>query len=322
MEGRRLNKTENLPAVSLISPVFNEAQSIETLFLSAKAALDAAGIDCWEYVFIDDGSNDSSWEIISKLKEQYPAIVSAVRFRKNIGKSKALNMGFQKARGAVLITLDADLQDDPEDIPAFLRKIDEGYDVVSGWKRKRRDPPARVLASRIFNFVVSVFTGTRLHDLNCGYKAYRRDAVKSLRLYGDLHRFIPVLLDNLGYRIGEIEVHHNPRKFGKSKYGVERYLRGFSDLFTVLALTRYKFRPGHLFSSLGVLMGGGSSLVLIYLFVLWLLGDRPIGTRPLFSVAILGIIVSVQLISLGVLSELFLGYQPEHFDRDYVEEEI
>lgn len=309
-------------AVSVLTPLYNEEKSIQPLFQSVRSVLEEHGIEAWEFIFVDDGSVDSSWDIIRQMHAKYPEFVSGVRFRKNAGKAAALNAGFRKARGDVVITMDADLQDDPAEIPAFLLKLEEGYDVVSGWKRKREDPFIRVLASRIFNAVTNWVVGTRLHDLNCGYKAYRRESLQSLRLYGDLHRFIPVLLDNLGYKVGEIEVHHNPRQFGKSKYGLERYLRGFADLFTVLALTRYKFRPGHLFGGAGIVTGGSSFLVLLYLFALWLVGNRPIGTRPLFSVAVLGVIVSVQLISLGLMLELFVVHQADQSPEDLVQEEF
>ena len=202
--------------------------------------------------------------------------------------------------------MDGDLQDNPEEVPAFLAMLDQGYDLVSGWKKDRKDPFIKVISSRFFNLITSTFSGLKLHDFNCGFKAYRRKTLQYLPLYGELHRYIPVIVHNLGYKVGEIPVRHTPRKMGKSKYGMERYIRGFLDFLTVVTLTNFNQRPGHLFGGLGITIGIIGAVILVYLAVLWFLGDRPIGNRPLFFVGILATIMSVQFISLGLLAEMQL----------------
>ncbi|PIE35190.1 glycosyltransferase [candidate division KSB3 bacterium] len=243
---------------------------------------------------------------MQELYAQNPSHITAIRLRKNFGKSAALRVGFQQAAGEIVFTLDADLQDDPEEIPNFLEKLAEGVDLVSGWKLERQDPLSKTLPSRLFNAITSRITGIRLHDFNCGFKAYRREVLECIDLYGELHRYIPVLADEFGFKIGEIPVRHHPRRHGISKYGFERYARGFLDLLTAIAVTRYFQRPAHLFGSLGIISGLFGSLSLSYLIVLWFLGYRPIGDRPLLLFGILAAILSVQLVSFGVLAELFL----------------
>ncbi len=297
-------KIEESTSLSFVIPVYNEQDTIMPLFEKIAAVMAKEHISAYEVIFIDDGSSDDSWQRIEDLNTQQPAHLVAIGFRKNFGKSAALQVGFQQARGAVVFTLDADLQDDPEDIPHFLEKLNEGFDLVSGWKEKRHDPLSKTLPSKLFNKATSLVTGIRLHDFNCGFKAYRREVLDCIDVYGELHRYIPVLADEFGFNIGEIPVRHHPRKHGVSKYGFERYARGFLDLLTVIAVTRYLQRPAHLFGSVGILSGLFGSVSLLYLIVLWLLGYRPIGNRPLLLFGILAVILAVQLISLGLIAEL------------------
>jgi glycosyltransferase involved in cell wall biosynthesis len=236
--------------------------------------------------------------------------VWGVDLRRNFGKAAALAAGFRHAVGDVVVTIDADLQDDPAEIPRLLAKLDEGFDLVSGWKTQRRDPWSRRLLSRIFNGVVGRVSGLRLHDMNCGLKAYRADVVRNLRIYGELHRFLPVLAHNRGYRVAELPVNHRPREHGKSRYGVERYFRGFLDFLTVWFMGRYRHRPLHLFGGLGFLLGTIGTALLVYLTALKLSGEA-IGHRPLLTLGVLLMVVGLQLFSLGLLSELITSHHEE-----------
>jgi glycosyltransferase involved in cell wall biosynthesis len=222
--------------------------------------------------------------------------------------------------GISLITMDGDLQDDPNEFPRLLDKINEGFDLVSGWKKCRHDPFHKVLASRVFNFITRSFSGIKLHDFNCGYKAYRREVLEKIDLYGELHRFIPVLAARYGYKITEIQVKHHQRRYGKSKFGIERYFRGIIDLLTVLTLTNYHQKPSHLFTGVGILFGVIGTLSLSYLIILWFVGQRPIGNRPLLFFGILAIVLAVQLISLGILSEMMLQNMRKDSVTDYIQE--
>lgn len=277
--------------------------------------------DFFEILFIDDGSSDASWSVMQSITRRLPGVVKAIRFRRNMGKALALEAGFRACRGDIVFTMDADLQDDPKEIPRFLEKLKQGFDLVSGWKRKRYDPLSKTLPSKLFNGVTARLTGIRLNDFNCGFKCYRRNVVDSIRLYGEMHRYIPVLAADLGYRVGEIEVEHHPRVHGKSKYGLERYVRGFIDLLTVLATTRWLVKPGHLFGGIGVLLGlvGGASLA--YLFLIWLVESEPIGGRPLLIFGVLTTVASLQMLSLGVIAEFFVKSAPLDLSR-YVAEQI
>jgi glycosyltransferase involved in cell wall biosynthesis len=227
-----------------------------------------------------------------------------VELRRNFGKATALQAGFQIARGSVIITMDADLQDDPAEIPRFLAALEQGADLVSGWKRNRQDPITKTLPSKLFNFMTSFLTGIKLRDFNCGFKAYRREVVQSLDLYGELHRYIPVLAYANGFRIGEIAVTHHPRRFGKSKYSFERFLRGAFDLLTVLFLGNFKRRPLHLFGFIGISLFGLGFTIDAYLSLLWLTGTSWIGNRPLLIFGTLLIIVGVQVLIFGLLAEM------------------
>jgi glycosyltransferase involved in cell wall biosynthesis len=274
-----------------------------------------------EFLFVDDGSRDGSWAVLSNLAASDPR-VRAIRFRRNFGKAAALTAGFAAARGERVFTLDADLQDDPAEIPRFLDKLDQGYDVISGWKRTRHDPWHKVIPSRVFNGMVSLLTGCRLHDHNCGFKLYRRQVVREVGIYGELHRFVPVLAHARGFRVGEIEVHHRPRTHGSSKYGFSRFLKGFLDLLTVRFLTGFRERPLHILGALGLVLLIVGVVGLTYLAILWVIGDRPIGVRPLLPYSVAFLVVGVQFLSLGILAELVTAYNIRTEDSYSIAETI
>jgi dolichol-phosphate mannosyltransferase len=294
--------------ISVVVPVHDEEQSVEQLFRELRAALEPLARP-WEAVFVDDGSTDSSFTALTRLHAAN-GNVKIVRLRRNFGKAAALAAGFRHAEGDVVVTIDADLQDDPAEIPRLLAKLDEGFDLVSGWKTQRRDPFPRRVVSRIFNSVVGRVSGLKLHDLNCGLKAYRADVVRKLRVYGELHRFLPVLAHDRGYRVAELPVNHRPRRHGKSRYGVERYVRGLLDFLTVWFMGRYRHRPLHLFGGLGLAMGLIGTTLLVYLTVLKVTGEA-IGHRPLLTLGVLLVVVGLQLFSLGLLSELITSHHEE-----------
>jgi len=295
---------EIIKSYSFVIPVKDEENTIALLFTTIREVMMSVELDDFEVIFIDDGSSDGSWCIMKQLALDYPLQVRAIRLRRNFGKSVALAAGFQEASGDIVFTMDADLQDDPHEIPKFIEKIDDGYDVVSGWKENRQDPFSKTLPSKFFNTVTSLITGIKLHDFNCGFKAYRREVKNSLKVYGEMHRYMPVLAHDIGFRIGEVSVKHHPRNYGSSKYGWERLVRGFLDLLSVMATTRYLQRPGHLFGGAGIISGFLGSSILFYMSILWFIGSRPIGSRPLFFLGILLVILSFQLISLGILAEI------------------
>jgi glycosyltransferase involved in cell wall biosynthesis len=295
---------EVVPAVSIIVPGLNEAESLAELEGRIRQALD--GSYPYEVIFVDDGSTDHTWSVISSLRAADPR-VKGIRLRKNFGKAMALSAGFQRAQGEIIITMDADLQDDPVDLPAFIAKIEEGEDVVVGWKVTRKDPANRLVLSRIFNGTVRRATGVKLHDMNCGFKAYRREVLRSIPVYGDLFRFIPAFAAWEGFRVAEVPVQHHARKFGASRYGLERILRGFFDLLSVMFLTRYQRKPMHLFGLVGLLLAGVGFCVELYLTVLWFRGHK-IGDRPLLLLGALLILAGIQFFSMGFIGE-FLTYQ-------------
>jgi dolichol-phosphate mannosyltransferase len=295
--------------LSVVVPVFNEERTVELLFDEVRAALEPLEHE-WEVVFVDDGSADGSFAALTRLHAREPARVRVVRLRRNFGKSAALAAGFRQARGDLIATLDADGQDDPAEIPRLLAKLDEGFDLVSGWKTRRRDRWTRRFLSHVFNLVTGRISGVRLHDMNCGLKAYRADVVKGLALYGELHRFIPVLAHYRGYRVAEIPVNHRPREHGRSRYGLERYLRGFFDLITVTFMGRYRYRPLHLFGGLGLALGAVGFAVCLYLTILWFTGEA-IGHRPLLTLGVLLVVVGMQFLSLGLIGELVTSHHEE-----------
>ena len=289
------------PRVTVVVPAYNEARSLPELLAETGDALQ--GIP-WEAVVVDDGSTDSTWNVLLDLRNEYP--LTALRLGRNQGKAAALAAGFSRARGSYVATLDADLQDDPAEIPAMIELMEEqGLDLVSGWKRKRRDPVTKTLPSKLFNLTVRLTTGIRLHDFNCGLKVYRSAAAKSLRLYGEMHRYTPVIAAQLGFRLGEKPVHHRPRRYGSTKYGMARFFRGYADLITVLFLHRYSLRPLHFFGGIGTVLFLAGFVISLYLTIVWF-GGEPIGNRPLLLLGILLLIVGFQFISLGLLGEMLL----------------
>jgi glycosyltransferase involved in cell wall biosynthesis len=285
--------------LSVVVPVRNEEQSVAPLADELAAALDDYE---WEVIFVDDGSTDGTFASLTRLHAEHPR-VRVVRLRRNFGKAAALAAGFAQAQGDVVVTIDGDGQDDPAEIPRLLAKLDEGFDLVSGWKSRRRDPLPRRLLSRIFNVVTGRVSGLHLHDLNCGLKAYRAEVVRGLNLYGELHRFLPVLAHYEGYRVAELPVNHRPREHGRSRYGLERYVRGFLDLLTVSFMGRYRHRPLHLFGGLGLVLGLLGLGILAYMTVLKAMGEA-IGHRPLLTLGVLLVVVGMQFFSLGLISEL------------------
>ncbi|HET8741387.1 MAG TPA: glycosyltransferase family 2 protein [Gaiella sp.] len=294
--------------ISVVVPVRDEERTIEPLYDELTNALAPRG-EPWEVVYVDDGSRDGTHEALARLHESAPN-VRVVRMRRNVGKAAALDAAFRVVEGDVVVTIDGDLQDDPAEIPRLLAKLDEGYDLVSGWKTRRNDPWSRRAPSRVFNGVTAWFSGVHLHDMNCGLKAFRVEVARDLDLYGELHRFVPVLAHDLGYRVTEVGVNHRPREHGRSRYGIERYTRGFLDLLTVSFMSRYRHRPLHLFGGLGLLLGIAGGGILIYLTIEKLLGE-PIGKRPLLMLGVLLVVIGIQFLSLGLLSELVTSQHRE-----------
>jgi len=311
--------------ISLVIPVYNEKDSLATLHAEIVEAAQRADQQV-EVIFVDDGSRDGSWELIRELAAKH-ANVHGIRFRRNFGKAAALSAGFRAAKGELILTLDADLQDDPAEIARFLTALSEGYDVVSGWKRKRHDPWHKVWPSRVFNFLVSRVTGVKLHDHNCGMKLYKTEIFREVRLYGELHRFIPVLAAARGYRVGEIEIHHRPRRFGHSKYGVRRFMKGFLDLLTVKFLTGFGQRPQHLLGSIGMVSFALGILGMMFLGVTWLLtafglgNFPPLHQRPLLIYALAALLLGAQMMSIGFLAELITAYLGRDLDSYSIAEE-
>jgi glycosyltransferase involved in cell wall biosynthesis len=313
--------------LSIVIPVYNEAESLVALHGEISEVATAHGYDI-EFVFVNDGSADNSWYVIKQLATK-DSRVHGIRFRRNFGKAAALNAGFRAARGELVMTLDADLQDDPHEIPRFLAKMDEGCDVVSGWKKVRHDPWHKVGPSRVFNWLVSWLTGVLLHDHNCGMKSYRREIFDEVRLYGELHRFVPVLAHARGYRVGELEINHRARKFGRSKYGVTRIVKGFLDLLTVKFLTGFGQRPQHFLGTLGLIFFFLGLIGMVYLAIYWLLGQwnpqwalQPLHNRPLLLYSVASLLFGGQLMSIGFLAELITAYHGRDSDTYSIAERI
>ena len=301
--------------LSIVIPAYNEEESILELYTLINESLKKKKL-IYEIIFVDDGSNDSTWNKINKivLKDKN---VKALRFKKNYGKSDALDAGFKASKGEFILTMDADLQDDPNEIYKLFKLInDEKFDIVSGWKKKRNDPISKTIPSKFFNYVTRIFSGIKLNDFNCGIKIYKRDVIKSINLYGEMHRYIPLIAKWNGYEIiGEKIVNHNKRKFGKTKFGMERYVRGFLDLLSVSFVYRFKQRPMHFFGSFGVLffiIGFFSVGLIVYEKISKISQNipleliRPVTDQPLFYIALVAIIIGVQLFLVGFLSELFI----------------
>ena len=291
--------------ISIIIPAYNEAENLSLLYEEIFEVMKKITAD-YEIIIINDGSDDKTQETIEKLFQENKNYLKGIQFRSNFGKASALKAGFSEARGKIIFTMDADLQDDPKEIPNFISKINEGYDLVSGWKQNRKDSFIKNSSSKFFNFITSLFSKIKLHDFNCGFKAYKREVAKGLDLYGQLHRYVPVIAGNQGYKIAEIPIHHRKRKFGKSKYGPIRFLNGFLDLLTVMVLTKYFKRPAHFFGSFGVLALGSGFAISLYITCLKLFTGSIQGRLPLFIAGILLVMVGVQLISLGLIGEMFV----------------
>ena len=309
------------PDLSIVVPVYNEAESLPTLADEIRQSMEAAGL-AFEVWLVDDGSSDGSWAVIDRIHGQDPRF-AGVRFRRNYGKSAALALGFERAEGRCVATLDADLQDDPAELPEMVARLDAGADLVSGWKRKRNDPWEKRIPSKFFNKVTSWMSGIPLHDFNSGIKAYRCEVVKSVRVYGELHRYIPLLARWEGYsRIEEQVVNHRPRVHGVTKFGFERYLRGFLDLISVLYLTRFARRPMTFFGGLGTLAFLAGFATLAYLTVMKLAFGEPLGDRPLLLFGVMLILLGAQSFLAGLLGEMIVRPEMERADRFDVRDDL
>ncbi len=308
------------PDLSLVIPLLDEAESLPELAERVRAALEPTPYS-FEVWLIDDGSTDGSWDIVRRLHREDPRF-AGLRFRRNYGKSAALAVGFDRARGRYVATLDADLQDDPAELPAMIERLEAGADLVSGWKQKRHDPLSKTIPSRFFNGVTRLVSGIGLHDFNSGIKAYRAEVVKNVHVYGELHRYIPLLAKWEGYtRIEERAVQHHPRRHGQTKFGIERFVRGFLDLLTVVFVTRFGRRPMHFFGGMGTISFLGGFAISLYLSVGWALGT-PIQNRPLFHLGIMLVVVGVQLFLAGFLGEMIVRPQMERIDDVHLREAL
>lgn len=311
-----------IDSISLVIPVFNEEGNLPELHRRLSAVLTTIALP-YEIIFIDDGSTDGTWELIRQMRQQDPRVLG-LKHRRNFGKARALAHGFVAARGAAVVTMDGDLQDDPDELPRFIDTLNDGYDLASGWKQHRQDPLGKTAPSKVFNWTVRKVTGVQLHDFNCGFKAYRRDAAKTIRLYGELHRFTPVLANAEGFRIAELPVKHHPRTWGRSKYGWSRLLKGFLDLLTVFFLTEYRQRPMHLFGLPGIISAMIGALIGLFLTYERIVQDNQIGTRPLLMLAVLLVVIGAQFFGLGLLGE-FLAHGsngPKHDPADATRETL
>jgi glycosyltransferase involved in cell wall biosynthesis len=310
--------------LSIVVPVMNEQQSVRLLFEKLASQIGTLG-KSFEVIFVDDGSTDNTFAELVKLREENRGTVRIIRFRGNFGKTPALVAGFSRCRGEVVFTMDGDLQDDPEEIPRYLEKLDEGYDLVSGWKFPRLDPVlSKTFPSRVFNYLVSAMTGVHLHDINNGFKAYRREVVVDphLKLYGDFHRFVPVVANWRGYRIAEIKVRHHPRKFGVSKFGARRFARGLIDLLNVLFLTSFLRNPLRLFAPLGFWSFLIGILIEISVVVRKVFFAKPIHDQPLVFVGLLLVVFSVQIVLAGLQSEMIRHYAFPRGEEYSIKEEL
>jgi len=303
--------------LSVIVPVFNEEGSIELLHQKLTSVL--AGLEkSYEILFVDDGSTDESPSVLERvfLNDNH---VKVLQFRGNFGKSAALMTGFAKAKGEILITMDADLQDDPAEIPRFVDRLNEGYDLVVGWKKIRKDPVSKTIPSKAINKVVRMVTHLDLHDINCGFKAFRKEVVRGLDLYGDLFRYMAVLVSSKGYRVSEIVVKHHPRSHGKSKFGGGRFIRGFFDLFTILFLTRYLQRPLHIFGVIGGSLFTTGICINVYLTVIRL-GGGLIGNRPLLMLGVLLMLLGMQILLFGIVGDMVTNLKNSLGNKDNTEQ--
>ncbi|MEM6827207.1 MAG: glycosyltransferase family 2 protein [Pseudomonadota bacterium] len=305
---------------TFVIPFFNECESLEILYDEIRE--ECARLEqSIEFVFVDDGSDDGGDQIIKRLAASDERI-SLIRFRRNFGKSAALSAGFREATGDIVFSMDADLQDNPCEIGNFLSALNEGHDCVTGWKQVRNDPLDKTLPSKLFNGAVNKAFGLEINDHNCGFKAYRREVLSELEMYGELHRFVPALLHARGFRVGQIPVQHRARRFGVSKFGAKRLVKGALDLMTVWLTTRYAARPLHLFGGGGLVLSGLGVAILAYLSVLWLIGAGPIGSRPLLMLGMLLVLFGGQMISVGLVAEVILRRTIDEGDKYSVAERL
>lgn len=308
-------------AVSIIIPAYNEEGSLPELYrrimLSIHEMKKNGTISQYELIFVNDGSTDTTEKVMLDLHEK-DNNVRIISLRRNFGKATALNAGLRHVKGDIIFTIDADLQDDPKEFPRFIEKLEKGYDLVVGWKMNRMDPAEKRLPSKLFNTVTSGFSGVNLHDHDCGFKAFRREVADSLDLYGELHRYIPVLAHRQGFRITEIPVEHHKREYGHSKYGIERYLRGLFDFMTTVFLIRYSDRPMYFFGKIGLLCLTVGFAICSYLTAIWFMGN-PIGSRPLLVLGVLLILLGIQFISTGFIGNLLVDItHRDHYREDHI----
>ncbi|MBN2014706.1 MAG: glycosyltransferase family 2 protein [Candidatus Altiarchaeota archaeon] len=307
--------------LSIVVPVFNESESLAELYSKLKQVIERLNKE-YEIVFIDDGSTDNSFEVLEGIHAQ-DSRVKAIKFRKNFGQTAAISAGFDYTKGKIIVTMDSDLQNDPEDIPKLLQKLDEGFDVVSGWRTDRKDPITKKIPSLISNFLARHLTGVNIHDFGCTLKVYKRDVLTDMELYGDVHRYIPALIAWKGFKIGEIQVKHHPRKKGKTKYGCKRFIKGILDLILVTFWQKYSARPIHIFGSVGLLLFLLGFVLGGYLGVMRLFFGYPLSDKPLFLLSILILIIGIQFIATGVLADIMLKlYHTQGKRRNYFIERI
>jgi len=289
--------------ISIVIPAYNEEDSLRPLAIELKKVFNELKDYEFEVIVVDDGSTDNSLKVLNEIRREDDRF-KIISFQKNYGKSAALSVGFKYATGDLIVTMDADLQDDPHEMPNLIKKIDEGYDLVSGWKKIRFDPFIKKYSSRLFNFVTSLLTGIKIHDFNCGLKIYRREVTQSIKVYGEMHRYLPVLAHWNGFRVGEIVVRHHPRRYGKTKFGASRFLKGFLDLITILFTTRYLRRPLHFFGTLGFLLFVAGFAIDLYLAIEWAFLGKYLTNRPMLWLGILLILLGVQTIAIGLIGEM------------------
>ncbi|GIX03302.1 MAG: hypothetical protein KatS3mg113_0308 [Planctomycetaceae bacterium] len=313
--------------IAVVVPVFDEAESLRELHAQLRRVAVDEQLQL-QIIFVDDGSRDATWQILRELSAQDPQL-EALRFRRNFGKAAALHAGFARVTQPLVLMIDADLQDDPAELPRLLAKLHEGYDLVNGWKQQRHDPWHKVYPSRCFNWMVGWMTGLSLHDHNCGLKLMRVEVIRELRLYGELHRFIPVLAHARGFRVTELPVHHRPRRYGHSKYGWQRFLKGFLDLFTVAFLLSYRHRPQHMLGAVGLTFLSIGVIGLGYLGTLWMLMNvlkwmppQPIVNRPLLLYSVAVAVLGAQALTIGLLAELIVHYTSRPSDTYSIAEVI
>ncbi len=306
------------PYFSFVIPVKNESESLPLLYKNLTSEIKKLR-KVYEIIFIDDGSTDNSFEVLKTLRKKSKNI-KIIRLRGNWGKSVGLQTGFDIAKGEIIFTMDADLQDDPREIPKFIKKINEGYDLVTGWKKERHDPLSKTIPSKVVNFLVRSMAGLKIHDTNCGFKAYKSEVVKTLNLYGDLYRFIPIFAHRANYKVAEIPINHNPRKYGKSKYGWKRFVSGWLDLLTVFFLIRYLKRPGHFFGFFGIAFFGVGFIIGLYITYLRITTGSIQYRHPFLFLGILLIIVGIQLITTGLLAEMIININPKNTNQSVIKE--